>query len=351
MKKIIKNQMHWCKNYYNYNAVMSAWNKRHKVVAKEIGGLSISSKVALHQKKWQVFNKRFSNDTLNTCYSISGIDNINYVPEEIFEGVIEPKLNADAPSFLQHKSFYNRFFPKAGFIEDHFHKIGGLYFDNQHLRVNDENINSMIENLSYPIVVKKSIDTAGGRDVHFVNNKEQLIPVLDMYDDLVVQAILKPHTYFKKFHDFGLNTIRACLYRSVITGEVHLLNTTLRIGRDGNLDNETQGGLVCNLQQDGALNPFVVDKHGNKLLEHPNSKIVFAECEKIPAFNKLKKTAINITESIPYAKIVSLDLAMNEAGEWKLIEVNLEYQTIRFAQYAGHPFFGEYTDEVIKYCS
>jgi hypothetical protein len=304
-----------------------------------------------HKKKWQALNKPFTNDTLNACFSISSKDNINYVPEELFEGVIEKKLNATAPKFLEHKSFYNRIFPDAGFIEDSFHKIGGDYFSSSHNQLSQNKLERLIDELQFPLVVKKSVETAGGRDVHFVKNKSELRSAMNLFDDLVVQPVLKPHPYFREFHDFGLNTIRACLYRSVKTGKVHLLNTTLRLGRDGHLDNETQGGLVCNLQKNGKLNDYVVDKFGEKLLQHPNSKIVFAKCKPLPKYQELEKMAISITEKIPYAHLVSLDLAMNEKGEWKLIEINLEFQTIRFAQYAGNPFFGEFTDEVIEYCS
>jgi len=163
--------------------------------------------------------------------------------------------------------------------------------------------------------------------------------------------MLKPHPYFKQFHDFGLNTIRACLYRSVKTGKIHMLNTTLRIGKDGHLDNETQGGLVCNIHEHGKLNDYVVDKYGKRFYEHPNSKIKFADCEPLPAYQALEEISIKLAEMVPYTHLYSLDLAMDEHGEWKLIEMNLKYQTIRFAQYAGRPFFAEFTDEVIEYCA
>lgn len=336
---------------YRYNLMSNAWKTRHNNVKKAVGGFKTSTHESEHRNKWQVLGKKFSNDTLNACFTISNKDEINYVPEELFEGVIEKKLNATAPDFLQHKSFYNRIFPDAGFIDDSFHKIGGEFFTADHKQTSLDELKNNFNKLEFPLIVKKSIDTAGGRDVHFVDNIDELLAAIKLFDDIVVQPVLKPHPYFKKFHDFGLNTIRACLYRSVKTGKVHLLNTTLRLGRDGHLDNETQGGLVCNLGENGELNDYVVDKFGSKLFEHPNSKIKFADCEPVPAYEALAQASINIAQSIPYAHVISLDLAMNEAGEWKLIEINLEFQTIRFAQYAGKPFFGAFTDEVIEYCT
>ncbi len=351
MKKKIKLALSLLLQKYRYRLLSKAWKARHNQVRNTIGGFHTSNLEIEHRKKWKELNKSFSNDTLNACFSISNIDNINYVPEELFEGVIEKKLNATAPKFLEHKSFYNRIFPDSGFIEDSFHKIGGDYYSSEHNQLSEKELDQLISQLKFPLVVKKSVETAGGRDVHFVKSISELRSAINLFDDLVVQPILEPHPYFRKFHDFGLNTIRACLYRSVKTGKVHLLNTTLRLGRDGHLDNETQGGLVCNLQQNGRLNSYVVDKFGGKLLQHPNSNIVFADCEPLPKYQELKEMAVNVTEKIPYAHLVSLDLAMNEKGEWKLIEINLEFQTIRFAQYAGNPFFGEFTDEVIEYCS
>jgi len=351
MKNLIKQIFNSLLEKYRYQNLCTAWKNRHKKVKNIIGGFSFPCDTEEYKKKWKILNNKFNCDTLYTCFTISGKYEINYIPEELFEGVIEKKLNANAPNFLQHKSFYNRIFPAHPFIADSFHKIGGIYFSAVHKQICKNELEALTEELQFPLVVKKSVDTAGGRDVHFVQNKSELLKAINLFSDLVVQPVMKPHPYFRKFHDFGLNTIRACLYRSVKTGEVHLLNTTLRLGRDGHLDNETQGGLVCNIQENGKLNNYVVDKYGAKLYEHPNSKIRFADYPPLPAFEELEQVSIDIVKSIPYAHLVSLDLAMNDEGKWKLIEINLEFQTIRFAQYAGHPFLGQFTDEVLEYCS
>lgn len=351
MKRYIKHAIEKLKCMYNYYLLCRAWSKRHEKVKRTVKTFHQSPSVNKYQQRWQVLGRKFSSDTLNVCFSISGEDNLDYVPEEVFEGVIEKKLNKLAPDFMQHKSFYNRFFPKSIFIPDLFHKMDNVFYSEQHIPIDEDTLKKTLDEITYPVVAKKSIETAGGRDVHFVKDADSLKRVMAMYDDVVVQPILSPHPYFLAFHDFGLNTIRACLYKSIKTGKTHLLNTALRMGRDGRLDNVTQGGLVCRLDEKGNLNDYAVDKYGNKFFEHPNTKICFSDCEPIPSFEELEAISINVSDMVPYAYIISLDLAMDDMGKWKLIEINLEYQTIRFEQYAGKPFFGEFTDEVIEYCS
>ena len=41
---------------------------------------------------------------------------------------------------------------------------------------------------------------------------------------------------------------------------------------------------------------------------------------------------------------------MDSDEKWRAVELNLFGQTTRFTQYAGQPFFGEFSEEVIDYC-
>lgn len=49
-------------------------------------------------------------------------------------------------------------------------------------------------------------------------------------------------------------------------------------------------------------------------------------------------------------RLASLDVFLDRENNWRVLEVNLSGQTIRFSQYGGEPFFGRFTDEVIEYC-
>ncbi len=81
---------------------------------------------------------------------------------------------------------------------------------------------------------------------------------------------------------------------------------------------------------------------------HPDSKQPFFGT--ISDYKDLITLAKNIAHKIFYARLLSLDLCKDAEGNWRAIETNLFGQTIRFAQYAGQPFFGEFTDEVVEYC-
>ena len=99
------------------------------------------------------------------------------------------------------------------------------------------------------------------------------------------------------------------------------------------------------------MNEYAVDKYGKKFLKHPNSNIVFNEYPPLPEYEQMSTVALNVAKKIPYARLASLDLALDSENCWKVIEVGVEHQTIRFAQYAGKPFFGAFTNEVLDYCS
>jgi hypothetical protein len=57
-----------------------------------------------------------------------------------------------------------------------------------------------------------------------------------------------------------------------------------------------------------------------------------------------------MAQQVYLARVVGFDVCLDAEGRWRFIEVNINGHTIRFAQYAGEPFFGPFTDEVIRYC-
>ena len=302
-----------------------------------------------HQKKWSVFRKRVDMSTIRICKNISGIADVRIIPEDIFISDIEPRLITDESChFLSHKSFYNQWFPADLFPQDLLHCIEGRYLD---AGLNEISIAEVAEKactISYPVVMKPNKDSFGGKDVFFVETAENLISLCESRDNFVVQEQIKQHDFFSKFNPAGINTIRVYVYRSVSNNVFYILNMALRMGKGGSLDNETSGGIHTRINEDGFLNGYAVDKYGERFMIHPDTGYGFNE--QVPQYEELKKLSLEVAQKVFFTRIIGLDVCLDESGQWRVIEVNTKGHTIRFSQYGGQPFFGEFTDEVITYC-
>jgi len=302
-----------------------------------------------HSRYWKPFHHHINLTTLRVCKHISGISNPKYIPEEIFVTDIEPTLNqTSSVEYLTYKSFYNHWFPGSIFPQDYFHNIDGAWFDGSLTPIDYNAIKTIAAELDYPVVFKPNKDTGGGKDIHFPENNNQLIDLIENKKNFLVQEKIRQHTFFDQFNHQGINTLRVNLYRSVIDNKLNIINIVLRMGVGGSLDNETAGGVVSLVKSDGFLNGFAVDKYGKKYTKHPDTEVLFDK--QIPEFDIVKNTSISIAQRCFFARLVALDLCYDANGRWRMIEVNINGSTIRFAQYHGTLFFDEFTDEVYEYC-
>ena len=345
-----KNILRLLKYKYALFSQTSAFKKRYKNIDQSLFNKTLDQNhLDNYIKKWSVFGSKVETDTFLLCYNLSGIIDYNIIPENFFAAIIEPKLNkykGKQLSFLAVKNIYSKWFSEDNiFPKTYFNKIDGIYYDDQ-LKIID-NINIYLENfnLVYPLVCKPSLGSAGGVGVKVLKNLEEVKSNLNYYDNLVFQEKIKQNEFLEKINP-GMNSIRTCLYRRN-NGKFKVINNSIRFGVDGGMDNETAGGLVCNINEDGTLNKYAVKKYCEKFLCHPNSKMNFSGIT-IPNYNELAEVAENIANQIPLSNLVSLDMCLDSNNQWRCLEINLASQTIRFAQYAGKSFFGEFTDEIIN---
>lgn len=302
-----------------------------------------------HSAIWQSFSKHVNLATLRLCANISGKADPYVIPEEVYVADIEPTLNRhNAADFLANKSFYEIWFPNGNFPRCFFHKVNGDLFDGELKKISFSEVKKIINCLSFPVVFKPNIESYGGVDIHFPSEIEELLDLVVSMDDFVVQEKIDQHLFFEKFNHSGLNTIRAYVYKSVQDNSAHVINVVLRMGVGGSLDNETAGGILTLIREDGALNGYAVDKNGKRFVTHPDSGCAFEGV--IPDFLGLIGLSKRIAERVFYARLIGLDLCLDKDGDWRLIEVNTSGAATRLAQYHGERFFGKYTDEVIEYC-
>lgn len=346
---------------YLKNKAITSWNfasvkysiyKRHKSIFSngEIERLVLTDK---EKKEYRAFWKPISSiinlETVEITKSLTGYFNKYIVPEEFYPLYFEKYFNNDkSVGFLQNKSVYNKWFDKGLFPKDFFHKIDSVYYTYDFNIIDDieDYISKYIFEDDFPLVIKPNKDSYGGADIYFVNSKNDIKNTIMLHDDLVVQEKVEQSRLINDFNKDSINTIRVCLYKDE-KGLSHILNTSIRMGKNGSLDNETAGGIVCNIKSNGTLNKYAVDKYARKYFEHPNSGFLF-ENKKLPFYRELEEVSIHIAQKIIGVRLISLDMALDSNNNWRCIETNLFGQTIRFAQYAGEPFFGILTDKIMN---
>lgn len=331
------------------------WRRRHRRVMAEHPEYATPCALEIereHQALWAPLAPRVDPATLRICSNLSGVADPRYIPEAIFATDIEPLLGQRQwCHFLQHKSLYQALFPSGGFPTVYLHGIlGSLYSADLDL-ISPAAGRQIVDALAYPVLLKPNTDSMGGAGVVFCDSPDRLWEQVQNCPNFVVQPVEQQDAYFQRFNPAGLNTCRVDLYRSVVTDEVHVLNVALRMGCHGSLDNETAGGIVCCIQPSGEPNAFAVDKYGGKFFAHPDSGVIFSEAGPLPNYQALLGTARHIAQRVPGTRLVALDMFYDTRGRWRCLEVNLVGLTIRFAQYAGRPYFGDFTREVIDFAS
>lgn len=334
--------------YFFFNATRS-FKRRYKNYDKHLFTKTISNSIIReYKKKWEVFGEKVEIDTFLLCYNLSGKIDYNIIPENLFAAVIQKKLNAHKElSFFAIKNIYEKWFNnKEVFPKSYFHKINNIYYDEIFQIIDNIDIFLLNTLFKYPLILKCSKDSYGGIGIRKYYDLEELKKGINEFSNLVCQELIVQNEELSLINNSGVNSIRTCLYRT-LSGKFEVINNSIRFGINGSLDNETSGGIVCNIDETGKLNNYAVNKYAVKYFKHPNSNIEFSKV-RIPFFENLNIAAENIANQIPFCNLLSLDMCLDNHNNWRCIEINLSGQTIRFSQYAGKGFFGKYTNEVIK---
>lgn len=243
-----------------------------------------------HIKYWQYFSKRVNLKTYWVCKNLCGVGNPKYIPEEIYVADIEATLNHDKTAeYIGNKSFYNHWFEKGIFPTDYFHNIDGEFLNADLERISQRDLDELIKELSFPIIINPNRDTYGGKNVMMIENPETLILAMSKLErNYVVQEKIRQHEFFQKYNPAGLNTIRVFLYRSVTNNDIHIIGTCMRMGVGGGLDNLSSGGILTFIHPNGRMNGFAVNKFGVKYSKHPDTGLEFTET--IPEIEGLFRT-------------------------------------------------------------
>lgn len=152
----------------------------------------------------------------------------------------------------------------------------------------------------------------------------------------VVEGAIEQIPEIAAINPSSINTVRAYTLLKK-NGETEILGIMLRVGRKGShVDNWGSGGVGYDFDvETGVCVGYGRDKKNNPYIFHPDSNVQMVGF-RLPDFENLKKTIIELTHKVPEARFVGWDIAITPNG-YELVEMNCPGGH-DFLQAFGKPF-------------
>lgn len=210
-----------------------------------------------------------------------------------------------------------------------FNQVFKKYLNHDYINL-EENSFSKFKNFckNKKFIVGKVVDECGGKgiDVYSLNDYslDELYKILLTKKQYLVEEKILQHDGMNRLYNGSINTLRII---SFVTddGEAVILNTVLRIGNGGSVDNFSSGGMYTFVSDEGKILIPAIDEMGSVYNEHPltHTKLVGYE---IPLFDEVIDFVKEISLVVPSMRYVGWDIAIGKDGPI-LIEGN-EYSGV-----------------------
>lgn len=324
-----------------------------------------SQKINEHIKLWKQLLSKVNTTWYKLYSSVNGIEDPRYVPFDIHYCVIEPRLNNKR--FIKayaDKNFSDLIHTDVKTPDTLLRRIDGVYYDRHYQRIDSGTLwdggffEELLSKGVHQIIAKQASDSGRGLSLrkfllektHNNQDYKQGYPFRELDGfykyDFLVQDNLNQHPCTAIFNPTSLNTIRVYVYRSVTTDKIHLLHYIQKVGKAGRVIDDS---FRIGFNSAGKYNNFCTNHENTKFFEVNGLSL-----EGIPDFpfmEALKDCAIKVARKHIHSRVLGLDLAVDANGEIILVEVNNISIGIDMPQSCHGPLFGEFTDEVIQYCS
>ena len=198
-----------------------------------------------------------------------------------------------------------------------FNEIFNKYLKRDWLDLTKANLKEFEDFVSkHEIIIVKPIDDCGGNGVQKINTKEfssceELYNNLKENNKLLVEEYIIQHEDINSLSPSSVNTLR--MFTININGEVNLLQSILKIGNGGDVDNFSSGGMYTFVDDDGIVIAPAIDKDDNIYEKHPltNEKIVGF---KVPMFKEAEKLVSEAAKEINEIGYIGWDVAITKTG-------------------------------------
>lgn len=281
-------------------------------------------------------------------YSVNGIFDPKYIPEDLMHTDIEGYLNDwQSAHGVDNKNHYEFYFPEIQHPKVAFRRMSGIYHLGDYSICSKEKALKAVKSYD-SIIIKHAIEAGKGASIVVWDQSDGIEKlksiILSHNEDIIAQEFIIQHPDMAAFNPSSVNSIR--IVTLVINEKVVFLCAYMRVGQSGvRIDNVCAGGMCSAVSEDGYLCGYGYDKRAEKVLVSPTGK-PFKDF-KIPGWEKALSVCKSMHSKLGNYRIVSWDIAIDPDEQPIFIEMNLKYGAMEYHQLFKGPLFGEYTKQIL----
>ena len=304
------------------------------------------------ERYWEQFGLRVKSKWHGAYSWLDGELDERWIPEDLFYTWAEPRLNRmDLAQAYSDKNLYDSLFPDVKTPDTVVRNISGGYLQSDYSPIStSEAIELVTARGDEDFVIKPALYSGGGKRIAIVGpelHSAELVARLfvEYGQDFVVQRRLAQHEMTSAFHPTSVNTLRPLTLRA--GSHIMLVSCVFRMGNHESwVDNQSAGGIACQVSGAGVLKPYGIDKYLNKHERHPATGRPFGGA--LPSVPEATSMVVSLHARLPHFDLVSWDIAIDQKGDPVLVELNVVDQEINFHQAGGTPLLGDDTHGIMQ---
>ena len=132
LKKIINIILSFSNDIIYFRKIKKIFNLQNKKYKNHLEHKLIKA----HKEKWNVLTNRINDKWFKIYFLITNISNINFIPENIYYNIVEPRLNNKMFDMAySDKNFYDQHFDIDVFPYVYLRNINSVFYDHHYNQV------------------------------------------------------------------------------------------------------------------------------------------------------------------------------------------------------------------------
>lgn len=337
-----------CNTFYQEMKMHMRVNGQIKKVKEQykISELTRTQKEEI-QRYWAKYNIKVSFKWHKMLYSLTGRQDPAFLTSPIFCSDVLPYMrNSKLTALGGDKAYLDFYIRDVQTVNCVLRNVSGRYLNHEFGLVSTLDAQKILDNSASELVIKPTMDTSTGKGVQLLHAPYNLSKLEKEYkENFVLQLPLHQHEEMAKLNPSSINTIRV---NSVLIGtSSHVMSAFVKVGQAGEFaDNHGHKRFFIGIRQDGRYQDYAID-HDMRKYDSIPSGYQFAN-RAVPFYQEVCDMVEKAHKCMPHFGMIFWDICVDKNGPI-IVEANVRCPDTTVAQVAiGGPFFGQYTDKILK---